>query len=163
VKRPVGPLFRRLSITAISAITLSFPVAAAPATQAVQTLGLQPLVSDAQWISSDANPPSDAACNAVGRRCFNPKAMANSYNYAGLHASGIDGRGKTIAIIDSFGASTIRQDLDRSFGSVGQLRFVGVAAVRHHPVPGRSGSDPAPAQQRHWPGSSQPVGSRGRS
>jgi subtilase family serine protease len=111
VKRPAGPLFRRLSLAAISAITLSFPVAAAPAAQAVQALGLHPLVSDAQWISSDANPPADAACNAVGLRCFNPTAMANSYNYAGLHASGIDGRGKTIAIIDSFGASTIRQDL----------------------------------------------------
>ncbi len=37
--------------------------------------------------------------------------MANSYNYAVLHGAGNEGQGKTIAIIDSFGASTIRHDL----------------------------------------------------
>jgi subtilase family serine protease len=37
--------------------------------------------------------------------------MANSYNYAALHAAGNEGQGKTIAIVDSFGSDTIRQDL----------------------------------------------------
>jgi subtilase family serine protease len=37
--------------------------------------------------------------------------MANSYNYAALHALGNRGQGKTIAVVDSFGSSTIRQDL----------------------------------------------------
>src|SRR5712691_8798497 len=37
--------------------------------------------------------------------------MANSYNYAALHALGNKGQDKTIAVVDSFGASTIRQDL----------------------------------------------------
>ncbi|MGB9185753.1 MAG: hypothetical protein WCB67_16995, partial [Solirubrobacteraceae bacterium] len=72
---------------------------------------IRPLVSDWQYLGASGTPPSQAACNAVGRRCFNPAAMANSYNYAGLHATGNEGQGKTIAIIDSFGASTIRQDL----------------------------------------------------
>jgi subtilase family serine protease len=37
--------------------------------------------------------------------------MANSYDYANLHANGTDGLGETIAIIDAFGTTTIRQDL----------------------------------------------------
>ncbi len=72
---------------------------------------LRPTVSDWQYLSAAGTPPSQAACNAVNRRCFNPSAMAASYDYAGLHASGHQGQGKTIAIVDSFGASTIRGDL----------------------------------------------------
>ena len=70
-----------------------------------------PTVSDWQYLGNDGTPPSQTACNAVGRRCFNPAAMANSYDYAGLHASGNQGQGTTIAIVDSFGSDTIRQDL----------------------------------------------------
>jgi subtilase family serine protease len=82
-------------------------------------VALRPTISDWQYVSASGTPPSQAACNAVGRRCFNPIAMANSYNYASLHQLGNKGQGKTIAIIDSFGASTIRQDLgtfDTAFG-----------------------------------------------
>jgi subtilase family serine protease len=84
-----------------------------------QAAAVQPTISDWQYLSASGTPPSQAACNAVGRRCFDPAAMANSYNYAGLHRLGNEGQGKTIAIIDSFGASTIRQDLgtfDTAFG-----------------------------------------------
>jgi hypothetical protein len=67
-----------------------------------------PTISDWQYLGNDGTPPSQAACNAVGRRCFDPSAMANSYDYAGLHASGNEGQGTTIAIVDSFGSDTIR-------------------------------------------------------
>src|SRR5437867_5587585 len=70
-----------------------------------------PLISDWVFVSADGTPPSQAACAAVSRRCFGPAAMANSYNYAVLHAAGNKGQGKTIAVVDSFGATTIRQDL----------------------------------------------------
>jgi subtilase family serine protease len=72
---------------------------------------IRPAISDFQYLGNDGTPPSQAACNAVGRRCFNPAAMANSYDYAGLHSLGNEGQGKTIAIVDSFGSDTIRQDL----------------------------------------------------
>ena len=75
------------------------------------TGGPRPLISDWVFIGNSGTPPSEAACNAVGRRCFNPTAMANSYNYAALHAAGNLGQGITIAVVDSFGANTIRQDL----------------------------------------------------
>src|SRR2546425_2705669 len=73
--------------------------------------GPRPLIIEWAFIGAGATPPSEAACNAAGRRCFNPTAIAHSYNYAGLHAAGHMGQGTTIAVVDSFGASTIRQDL----------------------------------------------------
>jgi subtilase family serine protease len=79
-----------------------------------------PTISDWHYLGNDATPPTEAACNAVGRRCFNPTAMANSYNYAVLHDAGHMGQGKTIAIFDSFGADTIRQDLG-AFNTAFQL------------------------------------------
>src|SRR5258707_4058712 len=70
-----------------------------------------PFISDWQFLASGTTPPGQAACNAVGRRCFNPAAMQNSYNYASLLAAGDQGQGKTIALVDSFGSDTIRDDL----------------------------------------------------
>ncbi len=70
-----------------------------------------PLISDWQFLAGGTIPPSQAACNAVLRRCFNPAAMQNSYNYASLLATGNEGQGKTIALVDSFGSDTIRNDL----------------------------------------------------
>jgi subtilase family serine protease len=78
-----------------------------------------PTISDWQYLGNDGTPPSQAACNAVARRCFNPASIANSYDYATLHALGNQGQGKTIAIVDSFGSDTIRQDLgvfNKAFG-----------------------------------------------
>jgi len=75
------------------------------------TIQILPLISDWVFLSADGTPPSQAACVAVNRRCFNPAAMANSYNYAGLHTLGNRGQGKTIAVVDSFGATTVRSDL----------------------------------------------------
>ena len=97
---------------ALMPAALSTPIAAAgPA--------VNPLVSDWLFLTSSTTPPSQAACNAVGRRCFNPTAMHNAYNYASLLTAGDQGQGKTIAIVDSFGSDTIRGDLavfDNAFG-----------------------------------------------
>src|SRR5712691_12318630 len=81
------------------------------ASAANEAFNVLPLISDWVFVSAGATPPSQAACVAVNRRCFNPAAMANSYDYAVLHAAGNKGQGKTIAVVDSFGASTIRSDL----------------------------------------------------
>jgi subtilase family serine protease len=84
----------------------------AGAATAAANPAMQPAVAEWEYLSSSTTPPSQAACNAVGRRCFNPSAMANSYNYAGLHAAGNQGQGTTIAVIDSFGSATIANDLN---------------------------------------------------
>ena len=89
-----------------------------------------PVVAEWQFLSSSPVPPSEAACNSVGRRCFTPQAMQNSYNLASLLAAGNQGQGKTIAVIDSFGSATIANDLN-----VFQHRIWSAASLR------RSGSD----------------------
>ena len=72
----------------------------------------QPAVAEWQFLDSSTTPPSEADCFAVGRRCFTPGAMQNSYNVGPLYAAGLTGRGKTIAVIDSFGSATIANDLN---------------------------------------------------
>jgi subtilase family serine protease len=101
---------QRLAMVALGVIALG-PASVTAAMAAPTTPVAQPLISDWQFLSGSTTPPGQAACNAVGRRCFDPAAMAHSYNYAGLHAAGTEGQGKTIAIVDSFGSDTIRNDL----------------------------------------------------
>ena len=103
---------RRIAPLAMAATALATPLAGSPTVNTAATLPIpHPLISEALFLQADANPPTQAACNSVARRCFSPAAMANSYNYAVLHALGHQGQGKTIAVVDSFGSSTIRQDL----------------------------------------------------
>jgi len=70
-----------------------------------------PAVSDYQLLTSSTTPPTEAACYAIGRRCFTAKAMQNSYNLPPLYALGDEGQGVTIAIIDSFGNPNMASDL----------------------------------------------------
>src|SRR6266536_2889395 len=56
-------------------------------------------VSDFQFISSSATPPTEAQCESVGRTCFTPQAIQSAYNVAPLHAAGLTGKGITIAIV----------------------------------------------------------------
>ena len=99
---------RRLALLALGAALLP---AALGTTAVAAGPVVNPLVSDWQFLGSGTTPPAQAACNAVGRRCFNPAAMSNAYDYATLLAHNKDGRGETIAIVDSFGSDTIRGDL----------------------------------------------------
>jgi subtilase family serine protease len=72
---------------------------------------MRPAVSDWQLVATSETPPSEAQCFSVGRRCFDPTAIRNSYNEQSLLDNGQDGTGQTIAIVDSFGSETIRHDL----------------------------------------------------
>src|SRR3954453_7978404 len=79
----------------------------------------QPSVRDYEQISASAIPPTQAQCASAGRRCFSPQATRASYNVGPLLAAGKDGRGRTIAIVDSYGSDTMAHDLhiyDRAFG-----------------------------------------------
>jgi subtilase family serine protease len=70
-----------------------------------------PAVSDYQLLASSTTPPAESACYAIGRRCFTPTSMQNSYNLPPLYAAGNEGQGMTIAIIDSFGNPNMASDL----------------------------------------------------
>src|SRR5258708_2560994 len=110
----VRSTMRHLALLALGAATL-VPVALGTTVAAVGPV-VHPLVSDWQFLSSSTTPPSQSDCNNLKpplgpRRCFNPAAMSNSYNYATLLAAGNKGQDKTIAIVDSFGSATISSDL----------------------------------------------------
>jgi subtilase family serine protease len=78
-----------------------------------------PTVSDYQQVSRSETPPTQADCASVGRRCFSPQAIRAAYNLPPLYAAGKDGRGRTIAIVDSYGSDTMAHDLhvfDQAFG-----------------------------------------------
>jgi subtilase family serine protease len=78
-----------------------------------------PTIADYKLVSTQTTPPTEADCFAIGRRCFTPSSMENSYNLPPLYAMGDEGQGVTIAIIDSFGNPNMASDLanfDTQFG-----------------------------------------------
>ena len=100
---------RRAAAVGIGAMTAASAfVGVSPSVQGVL---MHPTVSDIRFISASETPPTQAQCNSVGRRCFNPTAEENSYNLGPLYAQGLMGQGQTIIIVDSFGSQTIRHDL----------------------------------------------------
>jgi subtilase family serine protease len=57
-------------------------------------------------------PFSDAQCEATFRvKCFVPDQVEAAYNLPALYRSGINGKGRTIVIVDAFGSPTIANDL----------------------------------------------------
>jgi subtilase family serine protease len=78
-----------------------------------------PTLSDYQQMTSSATPPTQAQCFSVGRRCFTPASTRSAYNLQPLYDGGFDGRGMTIAVVDSYGSDTMAHDLhvyDQAFG-----------------------------------------------
>ena len=52
-----------------------------------------PAVAEYQFLSASATPPAESDCFSVGRRCFTPLSMQNSYNLTPLYAAGNEGQG----------------------------------------------------------------------
>ena len=103
---------RRLAVLAVGVLVSAGLAAASGAPAAVSALPTPvPTVSDFQFLAASQTPPSEANCFSVGRRCFTPTSMQNSYNLGPLYAAGHSGQGVTIAIIDSFGNPNMASDL----------------------------------------------------
>jgi subtilase family serine protease len=64
--------------------------------------------------------PTTAQCEAAfGFPCFSGTQLADHYGLPALWAQGLNGKGKTIVIVDSYGSPTIQKDLqtfDRELG-----------------------------------------------
>jgi subtilase family serine protease len=104
--------FRRLSASMIGGlVTAAIAVSGSGGSLATQAFTVHPAVVDAQFVSNGTTPPTQAQCNAISRRCFNPQSEQTSYNLGPLFAAGHMGQGETIAIVDSFGSDTIAHDL----------------------------------------------------
>ena len=97
--------------------------AGGPATAAVaQHVATVPIPASAGHIlaGSLAFPPTTAFCEAnLGIACYSPNQIRTAYDVAPLYAVGDTGKGRTIAIVDSFGSPTIAGDLtvfDQTYG-----------------------------------------------
>src|SRR5215469_9566841 len=117
-----------------------------------------PAIAEYQFLSGSTTPPSEANCFSVGRRCFTPTSMQNSYNLPPLYQAGNEGQGVTIAIIDSFGNPNMASDLANFNSQMGLQHMCG--------EPGLSCAPGMPTFQHvFWNGKTQvkapPPGSNG--
>ena len=82
-------------------------------------------------------PPSSARClRKYGLACYSPGQIQRAYDLPALYARGLDGRGRTIVVVDSFGSPTIRHDLrvfDTAFGLPGPPSLRVLQPVGHVP------------------------------
>jgi subtilase family serine protease len=102
------------AVTAVlAAVALSTGVAASQthAGGAEALPAPRPAVSDYQQMTASTTPPTQAQCASVGRRCFSPQGVQSAYDVGPLYQAGFDGRGQTIAIVDSYGSDTMAHDL----------------------------------------------------
>jgi subtilase family serine protease len=59
-----------------------------------------------------AQPPTTKQCiKTTGVACYRPAQFQQAYDLKPLYASHLNGRGRTIVIVDSFGSPTIKSDL----------------------------------------------------
>jgi len=69
---------------------------------------------------SSPQPPTTADCEASSQvACYEPTQIQQAYNLPALYGQGVNGKGATIVIVDSFGSPTIANDLaffDQQFG-----------------------------------------------
>jgi subtilase family serine protease len=98
------------------------------------TLTVHPAVNNVHGAFMAPVPFSDAQCEATfGVKCFVPDQVEAAYNLPALYKSGINGKGRTIVVVDAFGSPTIASDLlqfDQYLGlGTPPLRIVKVGKV----------------------------------
>lgn len=111
--------FGLTGIAIVSLLAGAFLLHQAPSARASSGTASDPSGFNYLYVSSSTVPPTEAQCESVGRRCFTPQAIQSAYDLGPLYANGWNGKGMTIAIVDSFGSDTIAHDLhvfDQAFG-----------------------------------------------
>jgi subtilase family serine protease len=95
------------------------PVATGPASRPATVL-IAPDIVRFDGPAGTGKPPTTAQCeHAFKIACYSPVQIAQAYGIPKLLARGVNGRGQTIVIVDSFGSPTIRHDLavfDATYG-----------------------------------------------
>jgi subtilase family serine protease len=121
--------------------------AAAPASHRIT---VRPEVSGPQKVDPGAvhfNCQSRPISGSAGARCYQPAQIQNAYGYSGLLASGVNGAGRTIVIIDAFSNPFVATDLateDATFGLPDPPSFTTVAPQGGTPF------DPNDPNQLGW-------------
>lgn len=113
---------RRVRLSAVAGAAVALAATAGPAIPLASAAGVavaRPFAHPASRVSF-ALPPTTAQCKAqAGVPCYAPPQYHRAYNTIPLYSAGLNGRGRTIVLVDSFGSPTIRHDLaafDKAFG-----------------------------------------------
>lgn len=104
-----------VSLSLLSAIALAAGLAIATATRQAGRSGGRSQQLEARHSPSISflTESQCLATRAIRLPCYDPAQIQAAYHELPLFAKGVDGRGQTIAIVDSFGSPTIRRDLAR--------------------------------------------------
>jgi subtilase family serine protease len=99
-----------LAVAVAAAATLAMSGASQRVTATVRA---HPLAQGHISLLTLKDPPSTTTCQTLaGISCYNPHQFQKHYNLAPLFAQGLNGAGRTIVIVDSFGSPTVQHDLD---------------------------------------------------
>jgi subtilase family serine protease len=101
-----------LCMTAITGVVSAGGVSTAAA-------GIPPLSKIVNRPFAGKPPTTEQCLNSTGFACYSPSQFETAYNMKSLYTDKWTGAGETIALVDSFGSPTIKQDLatfDAGFG-----------------------------------------------
>jgi len=138
----------------LGAAALSPGAGSAAAPSAVVKRSVRPIPASAGHVLREtlSFPPDTQFCRTnLGISCYQPAQLQNAYDLAPLYARGLNGAGRTIVIVDSFGSPTIAEDLrhfDQTFGlpDPPSLRVIEPAGA----VPPFPGDPFGPADRSGW-------------
>jgi subtilase family serine protease len=95
----------------LGGIGAAAPVISGPAAAAAHVV-VYPDIVTLHGPMATAGQPTTAECEAAFHvACYSAKQIQAAYGVPALFAKGIDGKGETIVIVDSFGSPTIAKDL----------------------------------------------------
>jgi subtilase family serine protease len=111
--------FAVLNVMALGLAAMTFQVASV--THSSRTVRPLPAITGHIERASLHSPPTTSDClnKFFGFHCYQPSQIRKAYNLDPLYDRGLDGRGRTIVLVDSFGSPTIRNDLhvfDQNYG-----------------------------------------------
>jgi subtilase family serine protease len=111
----------RWAVTGVCTVTMLLGLGLGASTPAQLDANLVHIYPTARLVGAvSIAAPTTAMCEARWHiACYQPGQVRAAYNLAPLSAQGINGRGRTIVIVDSFGSPTIVHDLqvfDATFG-----------------------------------------------
>ena len=128
-----------------AATEASGTVTQAQAAQPLADVVLHPDAINVGKVRSDG-PTSTALCESLWKvACYTPLQVQQAYNLPKLYAEGINGKGSTIVIVDSFGSPTIKHDLgvfDSAFGLPAPPSFKIIAPAGKLPAWNTTGDMP---------------------
>jgi subtilase family serine protease len=141
----LGRIFNLVTgVTAVAAATFGAAGTGAPAPVAANAaVTVQPGAIRLPGAPTGV-PLTTAQCQkSDGLTCYQPGQLRTAYDLPALYASGVTGKGATIAIVDSYGSPTIKADLatfDKKLGYPAPPKFTVIAPEGKIPAfdPGNS-------------------------